>query len=109
MASLAGTTWQFVAAIYGAFPTFNGTFNADGSMNAIISPSPFAPGPVITLKGTWTQGPKNVSFTFQLFNDIGEVSGSGTHQAGDGQGTLFIVIGQSTSPSLNFQMMNVTS
>ena len=108
MASLANKTWQFVPTTLGAFLTFNGTFNADGSMSAIISPSPFAPGPVVTLNGTWTEGPRHISFTFQLSNDIGEISGSGTHQLNNGQGALSIVIGTTSYPNLGFQMMNVT-
>jgi hypothetical protein len=109
MASLAGRTWQFIPTTYGAFLTFNATFNKDGAVNAVISPSPFAPGPVVYLNGTWTEGPRCKSFTFQMSNSIGDVCGCGTHQDKNGQGALTIVIdGGGTSPNLGFQMMDVT-
>lgn len=107
MATLAGTTWQFVPTTYGAFLTFNATFNAGGTMSAIISSVPWAPGVVIKFTGTWTEGKSQVSFTFHMSNDAGEVLGSGTHQQGNGSGTLYLVIGANESPALSFAMMKV--
>lgn len=78
-------------------------------MDAVISPSPFAPGPVIKLRGTWSEGKRCVSFSFNISNDIGDVTGSGTHQDSNGTGTLSIVYDAGgTQPNLGFQMMNVT-
>lgn len=107
MATLAGTTWQFVPTVYGTFYTFNATFDAGGTMSAIISAVPWAPGMVITFNGTWTEGKSQVSFTFHMSNDAGEVSGSGTHQQGNGTGTLYLVLGTNESPALGFSMMKV--
>jgi hypothetical protein len=115
MASLVGTTWQFVPSNPGQFLTFNATFNSGGTMTAIISSIPWAPGNVINFTGTWNEGQRKVSFTFNLTSSAGDIIGSGAHgipqgPPGNGGGTLTVDLASGQSfPNLQFQMMKVSS
>jgi hypothetical protein len=84
MASLAGTQWQFFS------PTAQ-------------FPSPVAPGPVYNLSGTWTEGPRHISFTFNISCAEWDVTATGTHgdpTPGQGSGSITWVPGQTVPFSM---------
>ena len=102
MASLAGTQWQFFSPT-AQFPTILGTFNEGQTMTGVISPSPVAPGPVYNLSGTWTEGPRHVSFTFNISCAEWDVTATGTHgdpTPGQGSGSITWVPGQTVPFSM---------